>query len=76
MQVCSAAVFSYFYEHICSPESEHLHARSKAALQERRPLRSARLSGVRAQLLVIEVPQPTNAQHRVRHRCGSSIGAA
>eukprot|EP00966_Prymnesium_polylepis_P290385 6707682-Prymnesium_polylepis.1 len=50
---------------------DDLRARSKAALQARRPLPAS----LRAQLLVIEVPQPTNAQHRVRHRCGSSIVA-
>eukprot|EP00966_Prymnesium_polylepis_P008735 201266-Prymnesium_polylepis.1 len=44
--------------------------RHKAALQGR-PLPAS----VRAELLVIEVPQPANAQNRVRHRCGSSMVA-
>ena len=50
---------------------DDVRALSKAALQARRPVPAS----VRAQMLLLEVPQPTNAHHGVRHWCGSSIVA-
>ena len=47
---------------------DDVRALSKAALQARHPVPAS----VRAQMLLLEVPQPTNAHHGVRHRCGSS----
>eukprot|EP00966_Prymnesium_polylepis_P323062 7379278-Prymnesium_polylepis.1 len=52
---------------------DHVRTRplEEAALQARRSLPAS----VRAQLLTSEVPLPTNARQRVRHRSGSSTVA-